>query len=194
LIEAPSIAGHDMLVLFICAISLLQPSLLQPSLLQPSRGGIARSPSTPAAAVPRRAALLAAATAFCAATTIGPARADEDCMTQCLRECKALVPGNDGYCVENCKTACASIAAKVGETDPGPKPEGVASASADDDGPVAVGSDSVGIFGRASDSGVERFAATLFGATKQAANVRVADREGFVNDIFSSFNSGVLKK
>ncbi|KAJ1619757.1 hypothetical protein T492DRAFT_1083280 [Pavlovales sp. CCMP2436] len=171
------------LAAFVCA-------LLPSSPVLPARS-VARSPLAPA--MPRRAALLAA-TAFCAATTIGPARADEDCMTQCLRECKALVPGNDGYCVENCKSACAVISAKVGEAELESKPSGVASVSADDDGPVPVGSDSVGIFGRASDSGVERFAATLFGATKQAANVRVADREGFVNDIFSSFNSGVLKK
>lgn len=172
-------------------------------------------------------------------------------MTTCLRECKQLVPGNDGYCMENCQTACAAIEAK--ESAAGTAPFAPLSASTDiagraaDDAPDVRGSsESIGIFGRESDSGVEKFAATLFGtrapcgrlcssarparqvppsgaafgaqracthgaallltgpaspaphtphagATKQASDPRVANRDEFVDEVVSSFKSGVMK-
>lgn len=167
--------------------------LLQPG---PPRGlshGADRKPVSPV--VPRRAAILGAS-ALCALSVAGPARAEEDCMATCLRECKQLVPGNDGYCTENCKTACAAIAAKAATDAP------VVSQSASvggSGGPEYVpevrgSSGSIGIFGRASDNGVERFAATLFGATKQGSDPRRADRDAFVDDVVSSFKTGVLKE
>jgi hypothetical protein len=141
--------------------------------------------------MPRRTALFAPV--VCAFAAAGAARADEDCMTQCLRECKQLVPGNDGYCEENCKTACVALAAKAAASDPEPAAAKEPTAGQDDDVLVSRGSESVGIFGRASDSGVERFAASIFGATKQGTDVRVADRDAFVNDIVNSFKDGVLR-
>lgn len=153
-------------------------------------GGIGRGTDV-AHAMPRRTALLGAS-ALCALSAVGPARADEDCMAMCMRECKQLVPGNDGYCAENCQTACASIAAK--ESSDASLAQSASTAAVDDAPDVPRGSSgSVGIFGRSSDNGVERFAATLFGATKQGSDPRVADRDAFVGDVVDSFKTGVLK-
>jgi hypothetical protein len=165
------------------------------ALLSPARGGLMISGSVlptqgTTGIMPRRAALFGSA--FCALTAAtSPAHADESCMSTCLRECKALVPGNDGYCEDNCKVACATIAAKEASasSDVAVALADGSGASKDDDTVEMRGSDSVGVFGRASDSGLERFAASIFGATKQASDPRVADRDAFVNDIVSSFKS-----
>ncbi|KAG8470188.1 hypothetical protein KFE25_008609 [Diacronema lutheri] len=177
-----------MLAFHVLAALALQPA--SPARIAGQRPGGAH-------AMPRRAALLGAS-ALCAFTAVRPARADEPCMTTCLRECKQLVPGNDGYCMENCQTACAAIEAK--ESAAGTAPFAPLSASTDiagraaDDAPDVRGSsESIGIFGRESDSGVEKFAATLFGATKQASDPRVANRDEFVDEVVSSFKSGVMK-
>lgn len=172
------------------ALSLACVALLSPAPGGAIRGGMLPTHGATAGVMPRRAALFG--TAFFALTAAtSPARADESCMGTCLRECKALVPGNDGYCEDNCKVACATIAAKEASagTESAFVSESGGDASKDDDAVEARGSDSVGIFGRASDSGIERFAASLFGATKQASDPRVADRDAFVNDIVTSFKS-----
>uniref|UniRef100_A0A7S1FV24 VDE lipocalin domain-containing protein n=1 Tax=Corethron hystrix TaxID=216773 RepID=A0A7S1FV24_9STRA len=35
------------------------------------------------------------------------ARAQADCMSDCLRECKVIAPKDPAYCLENCKDYCA---------------------------------------------------------------------------------------
>lgn len=112
------------------------------------------------------------------------ALAVEDCLESCRVECRALVPGNEGYCEDNCKTTCADSAAQQPLT------------IIEEDGAKEVVNTApeVGLFGRASGNSVERLAASVFGANKQGQDVKVADKDAYVNDIVRSFQDAVAGK
>jgi len=97
-----------------------------------------------------------------------------------------LVPGNDGYCLENCKSTCANMGNDgAGSADTASSSGSASPAAADDS---TVGSAEVGLFGRASGGGVEKLAASLFGATKQGSDPNVADKDAYVGGILDSLS------
>ena len=139
-----------------------------------------------------------------------------DCMTDCVRECNLVAPGNVGYCETQCDTYCkeagptgtgdvlrSDVTESYGsdcsryKTDAAKsycEKKGKAVAKAPSQAPNSLQMNN-GIFGDSGvvySKGVEDLLASAFGATRQAKPLGDANVDAFAGEVFDKAKAAIL--
>ena len=195
----------------VAAAAALRPPALRPPPPATALDGCSRT----------RRLLIPAALAAVLLPAAAPANAAEaaagDCLTDCVRECNLVAPGNLGYCQEQCDAYCKDNSGPTGTGDvlrqdvtaltakdcSGYKTDSAraycakqnALAAAPKPKPASPMQMNNGIFGDSGvtySQGVEELLASAFGATRQAKPVGEAAVDEFAGEVFDKAKSALL--
>ena len=194
------------------ATALAATRALRPMPVTGAPAAVAEGCSSPLRRILLPAALAAAA--LPPQTARAAEAAASDCLSDCVRECNLVAPGNLGYCQTQCESYCEDAGANYGKSDV-VRTDVTASAGSDcsryktdaaqqycakqnklastpKPSPMSMNNGIFGDSGVTYSSNVEDLLASAFGATRQNKSLKEANVDEFAGEVFDKAKTALL--